>query len=79
MLLDIGLPNMDGYEVARQLRKLPETQQAVLIALTGYGQPDDQERAAAAGFNHHLLKPVDPMILSAFLELSKQPLSAGLQ
>lgn len=72
VLLDIGLPDMDGYEVAKQLRKLPETHHAVLIALTGYGQPEDQKRTTSAGFDHHLLKPVDPKVLSSFLELGKQ-------
>lgn len=67
VLLDIGLPDLDGYEVAKRLRELPETQQAVLIALTGYGQPEDRERSKAAGFDHHLLKPVDLDVLSALL------------
>jgi two-component system CheB/CheR fusion protein len=71
VLLDIGLPDMDGYEVAKRLRQLPETHDAVLIALTGYGQPEDQERSKAAGFGHHLLKPVDPVALSALLELKE--------
>lgn len=67
VLLDIGLPDMDGYEVARRLREIPETQLAVLIALTGYGQPEDRARSKRAGFDHHLLKPVDPDILSTLL------------
>jgi len=67
VLLDIGLPDMDGYEVAQRLRELPETQLAVLIALTGYGQPEDRARSKRAGFDHHLLKPVDPDILSTLL------------
>lgn len=67
VLLDIGLPDMDGYEVAQRLRQLPETQLAVLIALTGYGQPEDRARSKRAGFDHHLLKPVDPDILSTLL------------
>jgi len=58
VVLDIGLPDMDGYAVARALRARPQTAGAVLIAVTGYGQPSDRERALAAGFDHHLAKPV---------------------
>ncbi|HYX73509.1 MAG TPA: ATP-binding protein [Steroidobacteraceae bacterium] len=58
VLLDIGLPGMDGYEVARRLRLLPELRAARLIAITGYGQPQDRARAQAAGFDEHLIKPV---------------------
>jgi signal transduction histidine kinase/DNA-binding response OmpR family regulator len=60
VLLDIGLPEMDGYEVARRLRLLPELRETRLIAVTGYGQPRDRERARAAGFDEHLIKPVSP-------------------
>ncbi|WP_020160228.1 MULTISPECIES: hybrid sensor histidine kinase/response regulator [Methylobacter] len=67
VLLDIGLPDLDGYEVAQRLRELPETQQAVLVALTGYGQPEDRARSKRAGFDHHLLKPVDPDVLADLL------------
>jgi CheY-like chemotaxis protein len=59
-LVDIGLPDMDGYEVARQLRKTPHGKAAHLVALTGYGQPEDRRRAIEAGFDAHLVKPVDP-------------------
>jgi len=58
VLLDIGLPEMDGYEVARRLRLLPELRAARLIAVTGYGQPQDRARAQQAGFDEHLIKPV---------------------
>ncbi|WP_288378237.1 ATP-binding protein [uncultured Massilia sp.] len=58
-LLDIGLPEMDGRELARRLRAQPETAHAVLVAVTGYGQQQDREEAFAAGFQHHLVKPVD--------------------
>jgi signal transduction histidine kinase/ActR/RegA family two-component response regulator len=58
VLLDIGMPRMDGYEVARRLRQLPGGAQLSLIALTGWGQRDDRERSRAAGFDHHLVKPV---------------------
>jgi CheY-like chemotaxis protein len=57
LLLDIGLPDMDGYQLARQLRAMPETADAVLVALTGYGQGQDRLQAQEAGFNHHLVKP----------------------
>ena len=59
LLLDIGLPDIDGYQLARRLRALPQTAHATLIALTGYGQDSDRERSIAAGFDHHLTKPVD--------------------
>jgi CheY-like chemotaxis protein len=67
VLLDIGLPDLDGYEVAKRLRLLPETQDAILIALTGYGRAEDRERSQSAGFNHHLLKPVNLETLLALL------------
>jgi CheY-like chemotaxis protein len=60
VLLDIGLPGMDGYTVARQLRGIDEMHSSCLIALTGYGQPADRDRASEAGFDHHLTKPADP-------------------
>jgi PAS domain S-box-containing protein len=59
VLLDIGLPGMDGYQVAGALRSLGELQGALIVALTGYGQESDRQRAAVAGFDHHLIKPVD--------------------
>ncbi|MGE5640021.1 MAG: response regulator [Clostridia bacterium] len=60
VVLDIGLPGMDGYELARRLRDLPETREALFIALTGYGQKEDRKLAADAGFDHHFIKPADP-------------------
>jgi PAS domain S-box-containing protein len=59
VLLDIGLPVMDGYSVARQLKASQGTAEVLLVALTGYGQPEDRARSLAAGFDHHLVKPVD--------------------
>jgi PAS domain S-box-containing protein len=59
VFLDVGMPGMDGYEVARRLRKLPGVEGAVLVALTGYGQEQDRERSKEAGFDRHLVKPVD--------------------
>ena len=70
VLLDIGLPDLDGYEVAKRLRALPETRNAILIALTGYGQTQDCERSQSAGFNHHLLKPMNFGKLSDLLKSS---------
>ena len=67
VLLDIGLPGMDGYEVARRLRQQPPLQRSLLIALTGYGQPEDRKRSRAAGFDYHLVKPVDPTELEELL------------
>jgi len=59
VLLDLGMPGMDGYEVARQIRRRPGGQDILLIALTGWGQDDDRRRTRDAGFNHHLVKPAD--------------------
>jgi signal transduction histidine kinase/CheY-like chemotaxis protein len=67
VLSDVGLPGMDGYAVARALRQDPSTAGAYLIAVTGYGQEEDRRRARAAGFDHHLTKPVDPDELLATL------------
>jgi len=67
VLLDIGLPRMDGYEVARRLRQLPATRDTLLVALTGYGQASDRLRGREAGFDEHLLKPVDPAVLNALI------------
>ncbi|MFD2365466.1 PAS domain S-box protein [Pseudoduganella sp. GCM10020061] len=67
MLLDIGLPGMDGNELARRLRAQPETAGATLIAVTGYGQEQDRRATAEVGFDHHFVKPVDIPQLSALL------------
>lgn len=66
-VLDIGLPDMDGNELARNLRALPETARTLLIALTGYGQEEDKKAILAAGFNYHLVKPVDFKTLASIL------------
>ncbi|MCA1324277.1 ATP-binding protein [Herbaspirillum sp. alder98] len=58
-LLDIGLPDMNGNELAGALRQLPQTAGAMLVAVTGYGQQDDKDRSRASGFDHHLVKPID--------------------
>ena len=63
-VLDIGLPVMDGYELAARLRRMPGLDRLPLIAVTGYGQPSDRDRAVAAGFDHHLVKPVEVDVLA---------------
>jgi signal transduction histidine kinase/DNA-binding response OmpR family regulator len=67
ILLDIGLPGMDGYEVAQAIRNQPGTESIVLIALTGYGQDEDRLRAIEAGFDEYLTKPVDPVALYSLI------------
>ncbi len=67
-ILDIGLPVIDGYELARRLRAQPGLDKLFLIALTGYGQAADRERALAAGFDHHLVKPVTSAAIRAVLD-----------
>ena len=69
VLMDIGMPRMDGYEAARRLRQAPWAEGVVLVALTGWGQDEDKRRSEEAGFNHHLIKPVDPAALEALLGL----------
>jgi signal transduction histidine kinase len=77
-LVDIGLPGIDGYEVARRLRKNPDTSRIRLIALTGYGLEEDQRRVLEAGFDLHLVKPVDiSQLLEALGERTPQPAGAG--
>jgi CheY-like chemotaxis protein len=68
VLIDIGLPGLDGYEVARQLRATPQGKTMRLLALTGYDQPRDRELVQEAGFDAHLVKPVDPDALCRLLE-----------
>ncbi len=67
-ILDIGLPVVDGYQLARQIRGLPGGERIYLIALTGYGQAMDREHALAAGFDHHLVKPVDAATIRGLLD-----------
>lgn len=68
LLLDIGLPEMDGNELARRLRGQAETAHSVLIAITGYGEESDRQASQAAGFDHYIVKPVDANLLTALLE-----------
>jgi two-component system OmpR family response regulator len=72
VLLDIGLPEMDGYETARRIRQLPGAASPRLVALTGYGELEDRQRALTSGFDHHLIKPVDPEALAGALVSRRQ-------
>ncbi len=67
VLLDIGLPGMDGYEVAKRLRERPGSKRMILVAVTGYGQDEDRRRAYDMGFDYHLTKPVEPAKLEGLL------------
>jgi PAS domain S-box-containing protein len=67
VLLDIGMPEMDGYEVARRLREISNPQRVAIVALTGWGQDEDRRRVRDAGFDHHLVKPVELASLQALL------------
>ena len=64
-VLDIGLPGLNGYELARRLRSRQNDRGLLLIAVTGYGQPEDRPRSQAAGFDRHMVKPLDPHTLGA--------------
>jgi signal transduction histidine kinase len=68
MLLDIGLPDIDGYEVARRVRAMPDVAQVRIVALTGYGQSEDRRRTESIGFHGHLVKPVDLALLQRTLD-----------
>jgi CheY-like chemotaxis protein len=67
VFLDIGMPGMDGYEVARRLRRQPENEKTLLVALTGWGQKEDRQRSKEAGFDHHLTKPAGAQTLRELL------------
>jgi len=68
VLCDLNLPGMSGYDVVRELRRLPFGEAIVIAALTGYGQASERERTTLAGFNGHLVKPVDPAVIESFLD-----------
>jgi CheY-like chemotaxis protein len=68
VLLDIGMPLLDGYETARQIQEKPWGKQAHLVALTGWGQDADRRKATAAGFQDHLVKPAEPEALKAVID-----------
>ena len=67
VLLDIGLPKLDGYQVAQKIREQPWGQAMVLVALTGWGQEEDRKKSRDAGFNAHFVKPMDPAALTALV------------
>ena len=67
VILDIGMPRMNGYNVARHIRARRGEPQPLLIAVTGWGQAEDRRRSREAGFDHHLVKPVDPAALAALI------------
>ncbi len=69
VFLDLGMPGMDGYELARRLRKLPRLANTMLVALTGWGREEDRLRTREAGFDHHLTKPAEPEALQKLLAL----------
>ena len=68
VILDIGLPGMDGHEVARRLRERPESDGTLLVALTGWGQEQDRLRSQESGFHLHLVKPVEPEAIRRLVE-----------
>ena len=70
VLLDISLPGLDGLEVARQVRARPSAARPLLVAITGLGREEDRKRSIAAGFDHHLTKPIDPVSLMTLLKAS---------
>ena len=78
VLLDIGLPGLDGYKVAQQIRQQDALEDTVLVALTGYGQDTDRQRSQAAGFDHHLTKPADFDEIELILNKEKLPADENL-
>jgi two-component system CheB/CheR fusion protein len=77
VLLDIGLPGLDGYQVAKRLREDADLDGALLVAMTGYGQPDDRRRSREAGIHHHFVKPVEPFVLRTLLANLGAPMATA--
>ncbi len=77
VLLDIGLPSLDGYQLAGLIRQDEHLKDAVLIAITGYGEETDRRRSLEAGFDHHLIKPIDLDALLPLLDRAERSSSAG--
>jgi two-component system CheB/CheR fusion protein len=73
VLLDIGMPGLDGYEVARRLRALKPAHPMRIVAITGWGQEADRSRSREAGFDVHLVKPVDPTLLTKVIVSGNGP------
>ena len=78
-LLDVGLPKLNGLDVARRIREQPWGKDMVLVALTGWGQDDDRHRSKAAGFDHHMVKPVDLAVLMKLLAETRVNQHAALR
>jgi CheY-like chemotaxis protein len=68
VLMDLGMPNLNGYDAAKQIRELPNGGPLLLVATTGWGHAEDRERTRAAGFDHHLVKPIDPEAIRQLLD-----------
>ncbi len=77
MLVDIGLPGIDGYEVARRVRLEPAPREVVLVALTGHGRDEDKQEAMAAGFDYHLVKPISPDPLNGLASAAGSDAATG--
>jgi len=77
IVLDIGLPGLDGYAVARELRERGDTNHILLIAMTGYGQREDRERAMGAGFDYHFVKPTNPGQIQRAIEQGRRAADAA--
>jgi CheY-like chemotaxis protein/two-component sensor histidine kinase len=77
VLLDIGLPGLDGYQVAKRLREDSSMDGTLLVAMTGYGQPEDRRRSREAGIHHHFVKPVEPFVLRTLLSNLGAPVASG--
>jgi CheY-like chemotaxis protein len=77
MILDLGMPDMDGYAVARAIRADAELAHIRLIALSGYGQPEDRHRTSEVGFDAHLVKPIEPDELNALLAVPRDERANG--
>jgi CheY-like chemotaxis protein len=75
-LLDLGMPGMTGYEVVRRAHEMPECKDTIFVALTGWGQEEDRRKTREAGFNHHLLKPVNLGALEVLLSEATERASA---
>ena len=72
ILLDLGLPELDGFQVAKRIRQLPAHANTVLVAMTGYGQESDRRRALEVGFDHHLVKPTDFVKIQEIMEIASK-------
>ncbi len=75
-IIDIGLPDLSGHEVARELRRLPAGRGMYLAAVSGFGQPEDRTHALQAGFNHHVLKPLDVAVVRRIVTLAERAAAA---